>query len=144
MEQFPEDIEFEALCPGIGRFPGDGEPIVTPIVQSTTFGRDGLGSDCEHQYSRVSNPTVAVLEEALGRLEAAEPAVCFTSGLAAETALFLSVLGDGGHVVCGRAVYGGTTRLLRQVLQPLGIATTFVDATGLVVYFLIAKAVLGI
>jgi cystathionine beta-lyase/cystathionine gamma-synthase len=128
MERLSPSLEIEALCPGGGRLPGDGEPIVPPIVQSTAFGQGGLGSDCEHQYSRVSNPTVAALEATMGRLEGAPPAVCFSSGLAAETALFLAVLGSGGHVVCGRSVYGGTTRLLREVLGPLGIRSTFVDA----------------
>lgn len=128
MERLSPFSEVEALCPGGGRHPGDGEPTVPPLVQSTAFGRSALDSDSEHQYSRVSNPTVAALEATLGRLEQAPPAVCFTSGLAAETALFLAVLGSGGHVVCGRAVYGGTTRLLREVLGPLGIRASFVDA----------------
>lgn len=118
------------LCAHAGTGAGDGNPITTPLIQSTTFCRDGVDSTCAHQYSRVSNPTVAALEKALGDLESAPPAVCFASGLAAETALFLATLTAGDHVVCGRTVYGGTTRLLRQILAPLGITTTFVDATS--------------
>lgn len=120
-----------ATCPSLGRGAGDGDPLVTPLVQSTSFRRDGVGSDPPHQYSRVSNPTVSVLEAALGDLEDALPAATFTTGLAAETALFLAVLRAGDHVVCGRGVYGGTTRLLQQVLPELGIRATFVDATDL-------------
>lgn len=120
-----------ALCPAIGRGVGDGSSLTAPIVQSTTFCRDGVGSDPTHQYSRVSNPTVATLEVALGALEDAPPAICFGTGLAAETALFLAVLRAGDHVVCGRSVYGGTVRLLREVLPELGIETTFVDTTDL-------------
>lgn len=121
----------QALCPGLGHGIADGDALVAPIVQSTTFGRDRVGSTAEHQYSRCSNPTVATLENALGQLEQALPATCFASGMAAETALFLSVVRAGDHVVCGRSVYGGTTRLLRQILNDLGIAATFVDATDL-------------
>src|SRR5213594_2545718 len=106
----------ELLCPRAGQGERDGDPLVAPIVQSTTFCRDGLESRAVHAYSRVSNPTVAALERTLGELEGAPPAVCFASGLAAETALFLSLLRSGDHVVCGRSVYGGTTRLLRRIL----------------------------
>lgn len=126
-----DTLDPSTLCPGIGRGAGDGASLTTPIVQSTTFCREGVGSDPAHQYSRVSNPTVAVLEQALGALEDAPPAVCFGTGLAAETALFLAVLRAGDHVVCGRSVYGGTVRLLREVLPSLGIEATFVDTTDL-------------
>ena len=108
----------------------DGDPLVTPIVQSTTFRRSAVGSDPEHQYSRVSNPSVSALERTLGDLEHAPPAVCFSTGLAAETALFLSLLSKGDHVICGRSVYGGTTRLIEQLLRGLGIESTFVDSTS--------------
>jgi cystathionine beta-lyase/cystathionine gamma-synthase len=106
-------------------------PLVAPLVQSTTFVQDQLGGVTPYAYSRVGNPTVAALEQVLGDLEEAEPAVCFSSGLAAETAFFLAYCRGGDHVVCGKAVYGGTTRLLQQFLEPLGIETTFVDATDL-------------
>lgn len=103
-------------------------PLVTPIVQSTTYLREDVDSPVEHAYSRVSNPTVDALERQLGSLEDAPPAVCFSSGLAAETALFLAILKAGDHVVCGRAIYGGTQRLLEQVLSQFGVEGTFVDS----------------
>ncbi len=121
--------DFASLCPRAGVGAGDGAPLVAPLVQSTTFCRDAVGSNPEHQYSRVSNPTVAALEDELGRLERAPRAVCFSSGLAAETALFLALLRAGDHCVCARGVYGGTTRLLQQVFSGLGAETSFVDAT---------------
>ena len=119
----------ETLCARAGQEGRDGEPLVHPIVQSTSFGRDGLASRAEHCYSRVSNPTVAALERALGALEDAPPAVTFATGLAAETALLLATVRAGDHVVCGQAVYGGTTRLLQQLFAGLGVQTSFVDAT---------------
>jgi cystathionine beta-lyase/cystathionine gamma-synthase len=112
-----------------GAVHGLGPALVTPLVQSTTFVQDGVGEPCPHAYSRVSNPTVDALELALGELENALPAVSFSTGLAAETALFLSLLKAGDHCVVAQAVYGGTVRLFRQLLSDLGITFDFLDAT---------------
>jgi cystathionine beta-lyase/cystathionine gamma-synthase len=117
------------LCARAGQGRRDGEPLVQPIVQSTAFARDGLESSAPHAYSRVSNPTVAALEQALGDLEDAPPAVAFGTGLGAETALLLALVRAGDHVVCGRAVYGGTTRLLQRVFADLGVQSSLVDST---------------
>lgn len=112
---------------------GEADPstgaIVAPICQSTTYVQAAVGRDKGHTYSRASNPTVCALERALGALEGAPPAVAFSTGLAAETALFLSLLHAGDHVVIGDAVYGGTVRLAREVLSGLGIESTFVDSS---------------
>lgn len=114
-----------------------GEPdpvtgaVVPPIVQSTTYRQRSPGNHLGHTYSRASNPTVDALERCLGALEDAPPAVAFASGLAAETALLLALCRNGDHVVLGDVVYGGTVRLVRQLLANLGIDATFVDATDL-------------
>jgi len=112
---------------------GEGDPstgaLVAPIAQSTTFRQLGLGRDLGHTYSRASNPTVAALERALGALEGALPAVCTSSGMAAITTLFLAVLGRGERVVVGDVVYGGTVRLLREVLAGFGVEPLFVDTS---------------
>ncbi len=104
-------------------------PLNEAVCQSTTFVQNELSGEARCTYSRVDNPTVAALEAALGRLEAAPPSVCFSSGLAAETALFLTLLRGGDHVVLSQAIYGGTVRLIRELLAGLGITATFVDAT---------------
>jgi cystathionine beta-lyase/cystathionine gamma-synthase len=104
-------------------------PLVTPIVQSTTYLQSEVGVCDGPTYSRVGNPTVDELERVLGDLEDAPPSVTFSTGLAAETALFLTLLRAGDHAVIGEAVYGGTVRLFRQVLNELGITSTFVDST---------------
>ena len=104
-------------------------PLVTPIVQSTTYLQAEVGVCDGPTYSRVGNPTVDELERVLGDLEDAPPSVTFSTGLAAETALFLTLLKAGDHAVIGEAVYGGTVRLFRQVLSELGITSTFVDST---------------
>lgn len=115
---------------------GGGEPdpatgaVVTPIIQSATYHQPRVGEHRGHTYSRASNPTVSALERCLGQIEHAPPGVCFASGLAAETALFLALLKSGDHVVVGDVVYGGTVRLLRQVLGGLGVQSTFVDLSS--------------
>jgi cystathionine beta-lyase/cystathionine gamma-synthase len=101
--------------------------LVTPLVQTTTYVQRGLGNHKGHAYSRVSNPTVDALERQLGALESAPPAVTFSSGLAAETALVLALLKAGDHAVVGAGCYGGTVRLFRQIFANLGIDATFVE-----------------
>lgn len=103
--------------------------LVTPLVQSTTYVGESLDAPPPYAYSRVSNPTVSSLEARLGAIEDCPPAVCFATGLAAETALFLAVLKAGDHVVLGEAIYGGTVRLVRELLAGLGVSHTFVDST---------------
>ena len=103
--------------------------IVTPIFQTTTYVQRAVGVHQGHTYSRASNPTVSVLEACLGELEDALPSVCFSTGLAAETALFLALLRSGDHVVASEVCYGGTVRLLREVLAGLGVSASFVDTT---------------
>lgn len=105
--------------------------ILTPIVQSTTFVQERVGQHKGHTYSRASNPTVAALERALGALEKCLPAVAFGTGMGAITTLLLATLRAGDHVVVGDCVYGGTVRLLRVVLAPLGVTASFVDTSDL-------------
>lgn len=107
--------------------PSGALPLVGGICQSTTYIQQRVGQT-GHSYSRVSNPSVDELEAVLGALENAPPAVCFGTGLGAETALFLALLKAGDHAVVGEAIYGGTVRLFRQVLSELGISSTFVDS----------------
>ncbi len=108
-----------------------GEPLVASITQSATFVQHELGECVSHSYSRATNPTVAALEDRLGAYEHALPALAFASGLAATQVLALSQLSAGDHAIVGAASYGGTVRLFAQVLAPLGIRSTFVDAADL-------------
>lgn len=111
-----------------GRGGDAARPLVTPIVQSTTYVQERIGG-AGHAYTRVSNPTVSALEEQLGALEGAPPAVCFGTGLGAETALLLALVSAGDHVVLGEAIYGGTVRLVREVLSRFGVTSSFVDTS---------------
>lgn len=78
-------------------------------------------------YSRLTNPTVTVLEDRLASLEGGVGAVAFASGQAAETAAFLNVAGAGDHIVTSPRLYGGTETLFQVTLARLGIDVTFVE-----------------
>ena len=80
-----------------------------------------------HLYSRLTNPTVAVLEERLAALEGGVGAVCTASGQAAFFLGVVTLMGQGGHIVASRNIYGGTHQMLNVTLPRLGITTTFVD-----------------
>jgi cystathionine beta-lyase/cystathionine gamma-synthase len=99
-----------------------------PIVQSTTYVQEAVGVDRGYTYSRSLNPTVTALEEALAAHEGASHATAWASGMAAITALALTLLRGGDHVICSRVIYGGTVRLFGQILSRFGVDASFVDA----------------
>lgn len=80
-----------------------------------------------HAYSRLSNPTNAVLEERIAALEGGVGAVAVASGQAALHLAITTLMGAGGHIVASRSLYGGSHNLLRYTLPRFGIETTFVD-----------------
>jgi cystathionine beta-lyase/cystathionine gamma-synthase len=129
MANRPTRVSTRAIHGGLGPDPTTGA-ILTPIVQSTTYVHEAIGVHKGHTYSRASNPTVSALEACLGSLEDAPPGVCFGTGLAAETTLFLSLLKSGDHAVISDVVYGGTVRLFQQILSGLGIRSSFVDTAS--------------
>ena len=107
-----------------------------PIYQTTSY----VFNDTEHAaslfnletpghiYSRISNPTVAVLEERVAALEGGVGAVCTASGQAALHLAIVTLMGQGGHIVSSASVYGGSHNVLMHTLPRFGIETTFVDA----------------
>jgi O-acetylhomoserine (thiol)-lyase len=80
-----------------------------------------------HIYSRISNPTVAVLEERIAALEGGVGAVATASGQAALHLAIATLMGAGHHIVASKSLYGGSTNLLKVTLPRFGIETTFVD-----------------
>jgi O-acetylhomoserine (thiol)-lyase len=84
-----------------------------------------------HVYSRISNPTVAVLEERIAALEQGVGALATASGQAALHLAIVTLMGAGGHIVASRALYGGSHNLLAYTLKRFGIATSFVDPRDL-------------
>jgi len=107
-----------------------------PIYQTTSFVFDSAEHAASlfnlqtfgNVYSRLSNPTVAALEERIAALEEARAAVCCASGMAAESLALTTLLQAGDHVVAAGALYGGTVTMLAVNLRKFGIETTFVDA----------------
>ena len=82
-------------------------------------------------YSRIMNPTVAVLEERVASLEGGAGAVAFASGLAAQAAVFFTLFEPGDHVVASQALYGGSLTQLKHVFRKLSIGLDFVDPSDL-------------
>jgi O-acetylhomoserine (thiol)-lyase len=80
-----------------------------------------------HVYSRLSNPTVAVLEERISALEGGVGAIATASGQAALHLAIATLMGAGGHIVASTALYGGSHNLLAYTLKRFGIDTTFVS-----------------
>jgi cystathionine beta-lyase/cystathionine gamma-synthase len=118
---------------------GANAPITTPIVQSTTFrfesaaavqsysrGQSGL-----YMYSRDENPTVGAAESALARLENGESCLLFGSGMGAMTAALMALVSGGDEVIASTALYGGTYKLLRDVLSRFGVRTRNVEPEAL-------------
>jgi cystathionine beta-lyase/cystathionine gamma-synthase len=123
-----EQFSTTAVRGGLRPDPATGA-VLTPIYQSTTYHQQAVGVHKGFTYSRAANPTVSALEEALGALENTPPAVCFATGTAAISALFLAVLKAGDHVVVSDVVYGGTVRLFQQILTNFNVEATFVDTS---------------
>ncbi|MFK7890394.1 MAG: O-acetylhomoserine aminocarboxypropyltransferase [Granulosicoccus sp.] len=127
---------FDTLALHAGQQPdSETRARATPIYQSTSFVFDDSDKASSlfdvaragHVYSRISNPTVAVLEERVAALEGGVGAVCTASGMAAIHLGLLTITGAGGHIVASRSLYGGTHNLLSYTLPRFGIETTFVD-----------------
>jgi cystathionine beta-lyase/cystathionine gamma-synthase len=124
------DYQFDTLALHAGAYPDPTTgALLTPIYQTTTYRQEAVGRDKGFTYSRSSNPTVSALERRLAALERADFCTCYGTGLAATTALCLALLRAGDHVVVSQAVYGGTVRLFRQVLEPFGVTADFVDTS---------------
>lgn len=136
----PKHINFDTLSLHAGQKPDrETGARATPIYQSTSFvfkdadqasslfniGRAG------HVYSRISNPTVGVLEERVASLEGGVGAVCTASGMAAIHLGLSTLASAGSHIVASRSLYGGTHNLLSYTLPRFGVTTTFVDPTDI-------------
>ena len=107
-----------------------------PIYQTSSFVFDSADHAASlfnlqtfgNVYSRLSNPTVAALEERVAALEGGRAAIAAASGMAAETMALMTLLQQGDHVVAAGALYGGSVTMLAVNLKRFGIETTFVNA----------------
>ena len=107
-------------------------PLATPIYQTSTFEvtdneQQVRATDTDMFYTRYGNPTHTAVESAIARLEGADAALLFASGMGAITTSILALLKSGDHVVAQRDIYGGAAKFFTQWLPKLGIETTLVD-----------------
>ncbi|NIA70533.1 O-acetylhomoserine aminocarboxypropyltransferase [Pelagibius litoralis] len=132
----PKFLKFDTLSLHAGQQP---DPVTgaraVPIYQTTSyvfrdtdqaaalFNLERAG----HIYSRISNPTVAVLEERIAALELGVGAIGTASGHAVLHLAVATLMGQGGHIVASSSLYGGSINLFTHTLPRFGITTTFVN-----------------
>lgn len=106
-----------------------------PIYQTTSYAFESVQGASSlfnveqggHIYSRISNPTVAVLEQRLAALEGGTGAICTASGMSALFATFITLCSAGDHIVSSAQIYGSTATTLRYTLKRFGISCDFIE-----------------
>lgn len=129
-------MKIETQCLHEGYHPKNGEPRTLPIYQSTTYKYDSTEylqklfdlTAPGHMYSRISNPTVELVENKIAALEGGVGALCTTSGQSANLIAILNICKQGDNIISMSSIYGGTFNLFNVTLRKYGINTTFVDA----------------
>src|SRR5215831_11670747 len=128
---------FDTLCLHAGQIPDTATGArALPIYQTTSFVFDSADHAASlfnlqtfgNVYSRISNPTVAALEERVAALEGGRAALAAVTGMAAQTVTLLTLSKHGDHIVAARTLYGGTYSQLGVTFAQFGIEATFVDA----------------
>jgi cysteine-S-conjugate beta-lyase len=104
--------------------------VSVPIHHSSTFHQFEFDQFGKYDYSRSGNPTREALEETIAELEGGTRGFAFSSGMAAISTAFM-LLQQGDHVLISEDVYGGTYRMVTEVLSRFGVEYTFVDMTDL-------------
>ena len=104
--------------------------VNTPIQFSSTFHQSNFDQFGEFDYARSGNPTRKVAEDAIAELENGERGFLFSTGMAAISSVLLT-FGQGDHLLVSKEVYGGTYRLLNDILPRFGINHSFVDFSDL-------------
>lgn len=130
-----KDLKTATLCVQGGWKPGNGDPRVLPIFQSTTFKYDTTEQmarlfdleEAGYFYTRLQNPTNDAVASKIAALEGGIAAMLTSSGQAANFFAVFNICGAGDHIVSSSAIYGGTFNLFAVTLKKLGIDCTFVD-----------------
>ena len=132
-----EEVDFSTKCVHSGIDEYEYGSVVPPIYQTSTFkfksAQHGAslfaGEEKGYIYTRMLNPTIEAMENAIAELEGGYKALGCASGMAAIHTTFASLLSTGDHVVSSAAVYGPTTTLLNTVMKKFGVETAFVDTS---------------
>jgi len=132
-----KDLDFQTKCVHSGIEEYEYGSVVPPIYQTSTFkfksAQHGAslfaGEEKGYIYTRMANPTIEAMENAIAELEGGYKALGCASGMAAIHTIFASLLSTGDHVVCSAAVYGPTITLLNTIMKKFGVETTSVDSS---------------
>jgi len=132
-------VQFETKCVHSGIDEYEFGPVVPPIYQTSTFkfksAQHGAslfaGEEKGYIYTRMLNPTIQAMEDAIAELEGGYKGLGCGSGMAAVHTVFASLTQAGDHIVCSSAVYGPTTTLLNTIMKKYEVETTFVDTSNL-------------
>ncbi len=121
-----------------GQFKDQFGSAVTPIYQTSTFGFKSAdhgaacfsGEEDGYIYTRIGNPTIGALEDAVAELENGYRGVATGSGMGAVTAVYFAFLGTGAHIVSHNAVYGPSRGVMETFFRKFGVESTYVDASN--------------
>lgn len=112
-------------------------PLSVPIYQNAVFAFDDVEAAADQVetgegfiYSRIGNPTVDAFEQKMALLEGGEAALAFASGMAAISAVFMTLAKPGDHILASRKMYSGAHSLISHQLRPMGYQVEFFDAAG--------------
>ena len=120
--------KFETRAIHVGQKPEELYGSVSlPIYQTSTFKQEEFG-EYTYDYSRAGNPTRNALEKTIASLEGGADAAMFASGMAAMSAIF-TLLKQGDHLILSGNVYGGTYRLLTQIMEDMGLSSSWIDTS---------------
>jgi methionine-gamma-lyase len=135
IRKYHEDTQ----CVHASFVPNETGSVVTPIYQVSTFAFRDVdhganlfsGKEKGYIYTRMANPTIEGLEQAVAVLEEGYRGLACASGMAAIHTAFASLVSAGDHIICSESVYGPTNTLLKTVMSRFGIETSIVDTSDL-------------
>jgi methionine-gamma-lyase len=135
--QHNDDLGFDSLAVHAGKFHDEMGSAVSPIYQTSTFQFENAdhgakcfqGTDKGYIYTRIGNPTIGELEDAVARLEGGYGGIATSSGMAAVNIVYLAYLAAGKHLVAHNSLYGPSRAIMESLYPRFGVQSTFVDAT---------------
>ncbi len=134
-----ENLKFDSRLIHAGGFKDELGSAVVPIYQSSTFSFKNAdhGAQCfsgesdGYIYTRIANPTIRELENAVANLENGFGGIATSSGMGAINTVYLAYLGQGSHIICHEAVYGPSRVVLESVYSRFGVEASFVDTADI-------------
>lgn len=133
------NLNIETKCVHAGIKEYEHGPVIPPIYQTSTFkfesadhgGSLFAGEQKGYIYTRMLNPTIEAMEDAIAELEGGYKALGCASGMAAVNTVFSALLKSGDHVICSKSVYGPTSTLLATVFSKFNVESTFVNTSNI-------------